>query len=406
VRFLWDPRLVHSGRPGPCTLVVRDNARRWRGSAPLPPAWGVHPGVVTVVLSAAAALEVQVQGGDGLPVQGAQVALRRSAGDGVASARSGVPGEVRFTCLPAGEYTLAVAHRDFVAHERLVRAAPGSSERVRVVLERATAGGAISGRVRAGPSLRRIADWGPIEVRLESLEDAARSFELPLAWEQAGEDSWSAEFRFEDVPAGRYRCSLSASDPSRLWPQWIETAPPASGLLFAEQPRGALLKLRVAATDAEDDTPLSEAWLWARAEGAFSVERQVVRGVALFVPPDAELDWAVGAPGRVPRFGGRRDLGVEDGALTATVALARGFGLRLFATDAAGTPLAGVEVHLDGAPAGATDADGLLLLEGDTAPRTLELRHPRWSAAEDVARLLARALSQGRPQLTLVLEPR
>jgi hypothetical protein len=108
----------------------------------------------------------------------------------------------------------------------------------------------------------------------------------------------------------------------------------------------------------------------------------------------------------VPRFGGRRDLDVDDGALTATVSLARGFGLRLFATDAAGTPLAGVEVQLDGAPAGATDADGLLLLEGDTAPRTLELRHPRWSAAEDVAQLLARALSQGRPQLTLVLEPR
>jgi hypothetical protein len=112
------------------------------------------------------------------------------------------------------------------------------------------------------------------------------------------------------------------------------------------------------------------------------------------------LSWALGAAGYLPRFGDETELELVEGWLTGDVRLERGFGLRLDVSDSAGTPLEGAEALVDGERAGATDANGKLLLQRSTQPSSLEVR---WGAGPPDLRAFD-ALLSGHPVCALRLE--
>jgi hypothetical protein len=94
------------------------------------------------------------------------------------------------------------------------------------------------------------------------------------------------------------------------------------------------------------------------------------------IPADAHLAWTVVAEGYRPLRGDARALEVEGDHRAIQARLVAGWGRELLVVDAAsGAPLRGVEVRLDGTPAGRTDERGLLQLELDAPPRRLELAH-------------------------------
>lgn len=109
--------------------------------------------------------------------------------------------------------------------------------------------------------------------------------------------------------------------------------------------------------------------------GEYELIEEVPRELA-----DGALFWTLWAPGyRVAAGDGSAfDAGTQrDGRLVrvAEVRLMRGWGELVLARHAGGgAPLEGVEVLLDGVPAGSTDADGRLLVEAGTPPAHVELR--------------------------------
>jgi hypothetical protein len=107
--------------------------------------------------------------------------------------------------------------------------------------------------------------------------------------------------------------------------------------------------------------------------------RAIARGSAA----ERRLEWAVVAEGTRPVYGTQRDfLDAGDGLALARVTLAPGWGTRVLARDPHGLPLAGVEVELDGAPAGRTDARGELELVRDAPPGRLGFRYGSWVLVE------------------------
>jgi len=80
-----------------------------------------------------------------------------------------------------------------------------------------------------------------------------------------------------------------------------------------------------------------------------------------------------------------------------------GWGARISArTDERGMegPLAGVRVAIDGEPAGTTDADGMLDVERDSPPRSMQAVLPGWAWT---GMLDKRSLTS--PRLTLLMHP-
>ena len=407
VRFPWDSTaMLLSAEGTQVQLVVRDQPCEHRGVATVRTAWGVYPQVVSVGLAAAALVQVEVRQPDGEPIQGAAVALGDGTGRELASKLTDPSGRARFAGLAPGEYLVRASHRQFQRGERALSALPGQVTEAGLILGRAAVAGAVEGRAVGGPRWRQLSRVNSMEVHLSSSDGAGRFFALPLSFQQDGPQRWVANFCFADIPAGSYACSISAYDPRYWWPQRLEVSPPTSGLEFAETPAGTLVPVGIDVVDEVDGASLPAAVLWLHVSGARTDIVCAASRTREYVHPQAEMLWGVGAPEHAPRFGTRADLELSEGALVARVELARGFGLRLAVTDPSGTPLANVQVQTDGAPAGATGSEGLLILAAQSPPRELHLEHALWQEPSSLAAAFSAAVAAGEPQLAVALQPR
>jgi hypothetical protein len=380
-------------------LAVTDQARSLHGEARVPASWGLHSTPVRIDLRPTGALEVDVRDPSGRAVQSTEVSISTSKEGRGATIRSGSDGLARFEGLAAGNYLLHVRHIAFDPFDTSVEVTASRAARKKIVLDPARVAGTIEGRVIGGS--RVASDRGfaaKARLALSSIDGAERGYQLALEFRLEGEVT-VAPFRFEDVPAGEYRLSLSNSDFRAWWPQELVVRPPAAGLEVREMPVGSLAFVHPRVLDASTGEEILPAWMWFRAEGC----RPVLRSLDSFpplTPIDGPCSWAIGAAGYLPRFGDQTELELVDGMLSADVKLERGFGMRLDVTHSGGAPLEGAEVLVDGERAGATDANGNWLLQRTTQPSSLEVR---WGAGPPDLRAFD-ALLAGYPVCALRLE--
>ena len=136
--------------------------------------------------------------------------------------------------------------------------------------------------------------------------------------------------------------------------------------------------------EAESGEPIASGSVLLFLDGELSMGRGFMLGQGVVGPIVAgrELDFLVAAIGRRPLFerGVRLPLGeATDGRVAR--AMEPGWGLLVVARDDTGSPVAGVELELDGVPAGRTDASGRLLLAGDSPGTRVGVRGDAWELA-------------------------
>ncbi len=238
----------------------------------------------------------------------------------------------------------------------------------------------------------------PLVLRFESAGGPAR----PQAWvvlrrqdgvgvqldsaarAEAGPDG-IFELRLERVPAEPCTLSLESLDGRVYEPERARVTPPATVRVRVS---GAARRVgpRMRVRDAETHEVLAVFEVWTRLHGRWRRQRAADAlpwGERELLGSDA---WVVQAKG----YRSVRAQRAPDGPEVVEVELERGFGQVLVFADVEDTSmdeldlgprralLAGVEVWEDGRFLGQSDADGLLLLDHEAVPGSLDFRLPGW----------------------------
>lgn len=190
-------------------------------------------------------------------------------------------------------------------------------------------------------------------------------------------------FSFGGLTAGHaYEITLSTMDHQRWTGPAVREYAPNEGVEFLCFGEDESVPLRFIVTDAATGEALDGRW----SASEIRITESDANGVLVHAAPlsledfpvHGELDFAIEADGYRPAFGDRgafeRD--PASGALTARVALERGFSARVVVLGREGSRVLarGAEVHLDGAYAGRTDGSGSLVLERGESPERIEVR--------------------------------
>ena len=181
------------------------------------------------------------------------------------------------------------------------------------------------------------------------------------------------------MPKGEYELTLSALDGFRWHPPSQRIVPPKGGLSFLRYDKERALPLAFRVFDAVTREPIFDfearrlALSISNDSGVFLHTGPIELGT---FPLQGAFRWSLWSDGHAPAFGDETSFVEKDGRRVAEVALARGWGTKLFALarDPVARPRAGAEVHVDGRFAGRTASDGMIALFQSEAPKKLEVR--------------------------------
>jgi len=383
-------RFASAGPPPPAggaswTLVLRDRAGLWTARASVPVRRGVH--AVVVEPEATGRLEGRVHDGSGVGLRGAAVSLGTADGRAHATTTD-AGGEFELAWLPPGRHVLrVVGPRDAVLTQQ-VELVAGATTRTELTLVPPRAAAYVRGTLHSRTGTHRA----PVTMQLRPVGEAAlgRPLEPPRVEWQKGADGWVGAFAFEDLAAGEYELTIAGSPYGRAWkPARRRVTPPASKVEFVLQDDVALEHLGFVVEDAESRTPIERFSLvshpilaGADAPGWFAHGSTATGAPAVTVAAGHAFAWFLVAEGHRPASGTRAAFEEPDAPaeLTATahVMLAPGWGACAVVVGPSGQPLAGVEVLVDGATAGRTQAGGWLHLSRPAAPTAIALRHEGW----------------------------
>jgi hypothetical protein len=218
---------------------------------------------------------------------------------------------------------------------------------------------------RDDPELRfqtRATTWGLVPRSGPSASGEGAAYEVPFA--------------FRGVPPGAYELRVRSSDGARWTPERIAVSAPTSGLLIAHVGAVPTAAVRFDVRDAESGEPAPcVVQSWIAGVDMMPTSEDLVR-----VPAPARGRWIAVGPGYAPAGG---TWAVDDGEreLVVDVPVRRGAGVVVLTVTPWGERVPGVEVLQDGALAGRTDEDGVLLLERASPSSSFDARRAGWVAA-------------------------
>jgi hypothetical protein len=353
----------------------------WAGGARTSPGPGVHREPVRVELRPRCAVRGRFAF-TGTPAaetrrSGALALLRVDAeADGPLWSRTEGDGRFRIAGLAPGTYRLEV--RDEEVRAEPVTFALRSGERDLGELSWTPIPLAGSVRLRIESALEL-----PIDVQL------VRRFDPPChppwhsdSWEPAPGGGFASVFEWEELYAGEYDVVVHTHDLGEWHVALGTLEPPVDDLVLRLPAPPPALALEV--VDDETGAPLEEWTVLVRGERDWE-ELDSPRSLP-FAVWDADIAFAVCSPGYRARVASPAAAAGHASEVSVDARLARGWShLFLARQRARGTPLEGVEVRLDGVPAGRTDARGELWVHAAAPAQMLEVAHPTlvWTEQDD-----------------------
>ncbi len=363
-------------------LQVETEDGLWAGEARVAPGDGVYPEPVEITLSPSARLEVTLRAGETLidPV----VTLEAVAGggrQGMLGPETLTPDDSRdayrftLTALPAGDYRILVRTEGFDVHESTVTLVAGEVLAREIAVVRGPSVSHLRGELQSvsGDYDEEITLWvsGP---------GGHQVMQMPR-WEER-EGRKVAPFAFDNLPAGEYELSILSWRSHFRWDGLVPLSPPRDGIVLSCRDTDPVRTLEIRVHDAGTGEPLERSCCSLQAAGCATA--QITSGGSgrcsyEDVPLEAELAWWASAAGYVPRWGDASGAVVVGESLVIDVGLSPGWGARVRTLEqGTGVPLAGVELLLDGQPAGVTDENGCLDLVRSVLPGRVEPRRAGW----------------------------
>lgn len=241
-------------------------------------------------------------------------------------------------------------------------------------------------------------------VDLKTPHESRRGTLTPVP---AGNDGYTLEFAFEDLPEGEYELTLSALGSVRWSPTSMRVRPPANGLVFTRYDRDPRLPLAFEVRDARTDaeiaayqvrhvqlTPSADAGVFLQT-GPLDVDA---------FPLDARFAWTLWADGYAAAFGDETAFERRGERRVARVRLEPGWSTRVLvlAKDPLARPVSGAEVLLDGRFAGTTDTHGMVAVRASARPASLGVRLDGWSVVGDPLAPLFGKTAEQRAHTTIV----
>lgn len=221
---------------------------------------------------------------------------------------------------------------------------------------------------------------GGVLVELLDPADPGFSRKARLAAAQEPDGSTAIAFRFEGLPHGTYRLSVS-SPVAEVWePREQTVTTPADDVEVWCRDRVDRVRLVFDVRDAETGEPIEGFEVMGLRQTVSQREGVLMHAAPLAseaFPVDGRVEWSVFVSGHAPAFGDETAFQPDGaGAWVARVALRRGWGARVVALgrDPTMRPLDGAVVEVDGAFVGQTGANGWLDLELAGAPGTVSVR--------------------------------
>lgn len=357
-------------------LHLRSSDGLWAGAAAIDSVRGVQLEPVRIELTHRGTIEGSILNSEGKPQPSSWVQLSRDdqviEGQG-ADARGGF----LFRWLAPGEYQVVITNERYVEWTASVTVTAGDSTRIDVALVSAGRLGTIAGALRSRTGRHR--SKGGI-LTLTSKDDPAFAL-LKTARYRKRSGDYEAAFSFEDVPVGRYELRLDPLDNRRWSALTLEVSAPATGVDFWCEDEAATFELAFRVLAARTDAPLESPWtiVWM---GDPAADRRLdtnwESGTYLGVPEGVPMRWLVSAPGCRPVWGDETAFTSAGATRVAEVRLEPGWGQRFVVTHGGKEPLPGVNVRIDGESVGRTDSAGVLFVERDAKPATLEFVLEGW----------------------------
>jgi len=318
----------------------------------------------------------------GLP---AFVRLADPSGAIVREAVTSRVGAFGFAAVAPGDYVLtAESARGGVVSERISVVA-GMSTDVELRLPRDANELFLAGELRS-----RSGNYhGRIALDLVSLSDPALRFRESLVTARG------TRFEFRGVPPGVYELRVDSGDGLDWTPRSVSVGAPRTDVVLTCEDERPTVPIEFHLRDAVTGEPLG-------GDGSVILDDRVLFEETDRVAAPSRGRWIAYADGYRPATGAFE---VADGQaeLVIEAALRRGDGLLVVAISPWGEPLSGVEVLVDGAPIGVTDAAGFLVADRVRAERSIEARLAGWLDVPDEDRV-DDANEQGGCALVLVRE--
>lgn len=375
---------------GPWFLRVSDLRGVWQAWGEVDSIVGVHARTVSLSGPAFGLAEIQLTCAGEPPaepvwlhVNPRQETETWSMGVRALSTRSvhgGPPGLVNVHYLPAGSYVVSTgegAYRRTGANFEVVE---GAVTRVDLDLERGEASNELL--VVLG------SESGSIELRFTqvSLHPTLESQGKALRGESvSGAPEGEAHFQFRDLGEQAWRLELSSVghlprfDVEKDW--LVRSSMGEVRLTCLDRSEGDMVaqQLRIIDADTREELQTAGLSLWVGAKPLVSLYTSG-GGVALpSMQRGTTVDCLIQAAGYRPRIMESAPYPLDlPGDEVAVVALQPGWGLMFVARNLEGSPrlIEGVEVLMNGKPAGRTDARGRVLVSASEEPASLELIHP------------------------------
>lgn len=360
-------------------LHVRSRDGYWSAQATVSSVVGVYPRVVPMTLEARGVVEGAVVDSKGNPVPTAWIMLSSLSESTSPSHQVGADanGRFEFRWLVPAEYEVAIETDRYGPWKSTVVVEGGSTEHLEARLRSRAPLGAVSGMLRSRTGRHR-SKGGVLSLR--SLENPD-FFLLQTATYTSRNGEYVAEFAFKDVPNGRYELSLKPLDNLRWETRRMTVSPPAEGLEFLCEDDMPTFDFEFLAIDAETGTPIEQSWsiVW---QGSpledVRLDAQWDTGVYEDVPEQVALHWVLRAGGYRLATGDESTIRDRADHRVVEVGLVRGWGQIFKVTAREGSPIEGVHLYADGSPLGATDSLGMVSMDLDGKPHSLEFRYEGW----------------------------
>lgn len=369
---------------------------------------GIHE--VAIACRARAVLRGRVVDENGVPWDGLSLDALQFSDDAEESlrARTGVDGSYQFSARDPGRMQLVLQPPSDTRARKLELAVPlGVTQAPDLVVERRPIG-SISGHLQC--RTKDVVVRGSLRLRARdgSGYEAVRPFSVGGRRIVATRISGGVEaheyapptdtdaFLFEDVPTGAFELSAFTEDGHVCSPASLHVTAPSEGHAFFFENAVELRRHVLTLVDAESGAVLDGVRAEVRAGGAWSDRPvQPKRGEPLVALAEGvAFEWRAVAPGYRMASGSERDFRLEDGAMVATRALRRGFGVRLRLVNQGegprrlergggwrswGTPgVAGAGVLADGELVATSDERGIADLDLPAEPGLIEVRLAGW----------------------------
>lgn len=396
-------------------LELRGSTGAWRGDGRASALRGVQTAPVSVRLTALASLSGKVFDATGPGIEGAFVELRpadtaQPSGRGQRPRTStAADGTYRMEFVQPGSYVLVARTLRHERAELPVELQPGAAQQlVDAVLPPLPSAGSIRGTVvtqtgRSTPKARGVL----------TLADRGRpSLECAVQWRLV-DGRQVGHFQFHDLPAGEFTVRIEKDDWLKWEPREFKVSAPREDLEVRVFDDLSLCDYVVRARDRDNGLPLGDLHVWLEFKNGPQRDRRCASNevVERGVPVERAFAWRVDKAGYRFAAGDESSFQLEemrDGRLTRIVELdlAPGWSevFRAVRRDGKGA-IEGVEVLADGVSLGKTAKNGELAVELRDPPKSVTVRHARWTLSGKIDLRPAWRREGGRRSLAVPLQP-